>query len=298
VARRRPRRIRLQAWRAAEQAYVRYWHARASLIASERIIATLEDLERLARSRYSAGLAAQQDAIRLQVERTRMLRERIERQALRRESAVRLNGLLARAPDASLDEPQGAPQLDVPPSALDPAVGDNAMHPAVAAEVALLEAAEQRRERVRRERYPDLTVGLAPIQVGNRLEAWELMFEVELPLQQASRRSREREAILMRDAASARRDAVKSRIDAEAAEARSAWEAAQAQRRLVESTLLPQTAASFESALGAYGAGTSDFSTLLDAQRERRSAELTLLDATRDALLAAATLRSLAGESP
>jgi outer membrane protein TolC len=171
-------------------------------------------------------------------------------------------------------------------------------HPALAAEGASVEAAEQRRALAYRNRYPDLTLGLAPIQVGTRLEAWELMFEIEIPLHQATRRHQEHEATLMRDAAAARRDATSIELRGRSGEIRSMWEGAREQRALVEHTLLPQADANFASALASYQVGAVDFTTLLDALRQRRAADLTRLDAMRDALLSAAALRSLIGATP
>lgn len=70
----------------AEQAYVRYWHARESVLVVDRLIELLGQVEEVARVRYSLGVAAQQDSIRAQVARTSMQRERIERLAVRREA--------------------------------------------------------------------------------------------------------------------------------------------------------------------------------------------------------------------
>ena len=62
--------------------------------------------------------------------------------------------------------------------------------------------------------------------------------------------------------------------------------------------VMPQADVNFESALSSYQVGAVDFTTLLDALRERRAADLIRLDATRDALLSAAKLRSLIGAAP
>lgn len=282
----------------AERAYVRYWYAGESAATLDRIVALLGDLEQLAAQRYSSGLAPQQDAIKAQVERTAMQRERIERMAMQREAKAQLNASLARGPSEPLAEPAREPSLELPAD-LDAAMAASLeAHPSFAAEGAMVQAAEQRRELAYRNRYPDLTVGVAPIQVGSRLEAWELMVEVEIPFQQTTRRNQEREASLMRDAAAARRDAVAVELRGQAGEIRANWQGALEQRALVEHTLLPQTDANFQSALSSYQVGAVDFTTLLDALRQRRAADLTRLDATRDALLNAATLRSLIGAAP
>ncbi|UXI66060.1 TolC family protein [Tahibacter amnicola] len=282
----------------AERAYVRYWYAGQSAATLDHIVKLLDDLEQLAAQRYAAGLAPQQDAIKAQVERSSMQRERIERIAMQREAKAQLNASLARRPSEPLADPIREPSLELPAN-LDAAIAATFdTHPALAAEVATVRAAEQRRELAYRNRFPDITVGLAPIQVGKRLEGWELMVEVEIPFQQTTRRNLEREATLMRDAAEARREAAAVELAGQAGEVRASWEGAREQRALIEHTLLPQTDANFESALASYQVGAVDFTTLLDALRQRRAADLTRLDVARDMLLNAATLRSLIGATP
>ena len=65
----------------AEAAYVRYWHADQAVAVLDRRIALLRQVEEIAGVRYALGRAAQQDAIRAQVEQTSLQRERIERLA-------------------------------------------------------------------------------------------------------------------------------------------------------------------------------------------------------------------------
>src|SRR3546814_9742612 len=63
--------------------------------------------------RYALGRAAQQDAIRAQVEQTSLQRERIERLAAKQEAAATLNAVLGRRSDAPLATPDEAPRLVV-----------------------------------------------------------------------------------------------------------------------------------------------------------------------------------------
>src|SRR3546814_16253625 len=60
--------------------------------------------------RYALGRAAQQDAIRAQVEQTSLQRERIERLATKQEAAATLNAVLGRRSDAPLETPDEAPR--------------------------------------------------------------------------------------------------------------------------------------------------------------------------------------------
>src|SRR5690606_19461896 len=83
----------------AEAAYARYWHADQAVAVLGRRIALLRQIEEMAGVRYALGRAAQQDAIRAQVEQTSLQRERIERIAARQEAAAKLNAVQGRRSD-------------------------------------------------------------------------------------------------------------------------------------------------------------------------------------------------------
>jgi len=282
--------------RKADAAYLRYWHASVSVQALDRVIALMGEMRQLTQARYAAGLAPQQDAIKAQLEVTRMGVERIERAAMGSESAAGLNAMLGRAPDATLAEPTAMPTLAVDGSLDDLMDRLAATHPMVQAQASMVNAAESMAEMTRRERYPDINVGLALVQVGSRAEAWELMFSVDIPLQQGARRSRERSAALLRDAASSREQAAVNELRGMVGEAWARWQSAMARRQLIEDTLLPQAHASFQSALASYQVGSVDFESLLLALRESRNAQLMSVDARRDELIAASEIRAIQGK--
>src|SRR5690606_21357222 len=124
--------------------YVRFWHAREAVAVLDRQIELLGQLEDVARTRYSLGIAAQQDSIRAQVASTGLQRERIARLAARAEAAAMLNVVLARPADAALAEPASEPELPLPAERLDQVLAmlADAGHPALQASAARTEAAE------------------------------------------------------------------------------------------------------------------------------------------------------------
>lgn len=289
----------LQLISQAEQAYVRYWHAREAVAVIDRLIALLEQVEEIAGVRYALGMSAQQDSIRAQVERTAMQRERIMRLAAGREAVAALNAALGRRADAPLAEPAAQPVLAVADTALTEALQrlERGDHPAVQASEAMATAARRNVELERRNRYPDITLGVGPMQVGNRVDGYELMLEVEIPFQQRARRERERESHLLEDAALARAEATRVELEGDLGAAWARWSSAREQRQLIEATLLPQSDANFKSALASYQVGEVDFGTLLAALREWQGADLARVDATRDELLGAADVRALDGDA-
>lgn len=281
----------------AESAYVRYWHADQAVAVLDRRIALLRQVEEMAGVRYALGAAAQQDAIRAQVEQTNMQRERIERLAAKREAMAMLNTVLGRPSDASLAAPEAAPLLPVSAVAR-PDSQQIADHPAVLAQQARADAARTNAVLQRRKRLPDVTLGVGVMQRGGGLDSVELMLEVEIPFQRRARREREREANLLQEAALARVEATRRTLDGRGAAARAQWTGARERRQLTEKTLLPQADAAYQSALASYQVGEVDFGTLLEALNEWQGANLARVDALRDELLGAATVRAIEGEAP
>ena len=281
----------------AEQAYVRYWHARESVRIVDRLIDLLGQVEEVARVRYSLGLAAQQDSIRAQVARTTMQRERIERMAARREAIAMLNAVLGRPADALLAEPASEPALRIPSASLADAQATvaDAQPPLLQARLALANAADAAARLRRRQRFPDLVLGVGVMQREDRVDSLEVMLEVEIPLQQRARREREREAMSMGEAAHWRVQAATSDLQGQLGQSWALAESARDQRLLIEQTLLPQTQANFESALASYRVGQVDFGTLLESLEAWQGADLSRVDARRDELLGAAAVRVIVG---
>ncbi len=284
----------------AETAYVRYWHADQAIAVLDRRIALLRQMEELAGVRYALGLAAQQDAILAQVEETRMQRERIERTATKRQASAALNAILGRSADAPLSQPAGIPALPLRSEGLSGVLRalEQGGHPAIEANEARAQAARTDVELQRRNRLPDLTLGVGAMRRAGGLQSMELMLEVEIPLQQRARRERERESRLLEDAALARVEAIRSALAGEATIAWTQWTSARERRELTERTLLPQADAAFHSALASYQVGEVDFGTLLEALNQWQGADLDRVDALRDELLGAAAVRAIQGDTP
>lgn len=276
--------------------YAQYWLSSKALQLSRENIELTRRLEQIAQVRYAGGLAAQQDAIRAQLERSSMDSELVgletEYQQLRRF----INAMLARSGKAPLAEPSALRSL---PATLDAAIlGERllANNPQLAIETARLGGAEKSRELTYQNRYPDFAIGIVPLQVQNRVDAWSLMLEMNLPLQQGSRRSQERESERLLEAAAARKEALGHRLQSELSGAVANLEAAKTTEQITRNRLLPQAELTFKSALASYETGKVDFATLLDAQRQIRNARLALLRAQASQQIRLADIERLLGE--
>lgn len=273
------------------------------LVQNERlthdILDLMNSLEKVAQARYASGLAAQQDVIRAQVELTSLANELIGLESDIRMNRVQLNMLLARPANAPLAPPNGT--LALPESSrLDYALLEHRLragNPQLFAANARLQAAELGRDLVLKNRYPDFTVGIAPVQSGRSVKNWELMVELNIPLQQASRRSQEREAQSMLAAARERKDATANQLLAELAEDLNGLDAARRVEQRIADSLIPQAQLTFNAALAGYENGKVDFATVLDAQRQIRLARQSRFKAQLDAAARLVEIERLLGET-
>lgn len=278
-------------------AYAQYYLAARNERLVREIVELIAGLEKIAQARYAGGLVAQQDAIRAQVEQTAMRSELIALDSEKRQMRARINALLGREADAALADPASLRALPTNALAAEELVRRAlANNPALAAEEARIRGAEKSRELTLRNRYPDFQVGISPTQMRSRITSWGVMVEMNIPLQQESRRSQEREAAAMASAARSRSQALAKQLLGEMGMNLAAIEAAQRSEALVTTQLLPQSELSLRSALAAYETGKVDFATLLDAQRQIRKAQQDRLKAQVEARLRLAEIERILGE--
>ena len=251
-----------------KSAYAQYYQTIGLKQLNEDILRLLSDLEAVTQVRYASGLVPQQDAIRAQVEKTMLRSEIINLETEQQQARARLNAILGRPQGARLS---AMPELRrLPPEKLDSAVLQEKVartNPLLATQSAQISAADANKRLVNKNRYPDITLGIAPTQRGSTISSWEAMVEVNIPIRFDTRRSQESEAVAMLAAAKERRQAVANQVTGELQENLVAFEAAEKQERLIAGTLLPQAELTFRSALAGYENGKVDFATLLDAQR-------------------------------
>jgi outer membrane protein TolC len=278
--------------------YAQLYFLQRNVQLNQEVLGLMQHLEQVARVRYASGLAPQQDVIRAQTEQTAMRGELIAMQTDLHHGRARMNALLARPIHAELADPQVLRPL--------PALGTldfdaletraHQHNPQLAAEEAKLKAADKGQELAFKGRYPTLTLGIAPTQFQNDFKAWDLMLEINIPLQQGTRRAQEREALAMRDAAQARLDASATQLQADLSENLDALESAQDTEDLVSNSLLPQAELNLQSALAGYEAGKVDFVTVLEAQRQIRQAKQSRIKAQAEGQARMAQIERLLGE--
>lgn len=279
-------------------AYAEYYRATVNERLAGEVLGLMSRLEQVAQARYAGGLAGQQDAIRAQLEQTATRTELIAIDGEKRQSQARLNALLARDAAAPLAEPLALRPLPPLASADALALAERARehNPLIQAEFARLAAAQTNRELTQRNRYPDLLVGLSPSQMGSRITTWGVMFEMNIPLQQESRRGQEREAEAMVGAARSRRDALSHQLLGELGVNLAGLDAARRTQTLIETQLLPQSELSLQSALASFETGKAEFALVLEAQRQMRKARQEQLGSRVEAQMRLAEIERIVGE--
>lgn len=276
-------------------AFIQRYLARQNEILLKEELMFLREVERIAQIRHANGLTPQQDALKAQIEQTTLKADLVMAATEQRQTQAKLNALLGRPATAPLAEPQTLPPLPKPAALADAVERALSVNPELQTQAAAITAAQQNQRLVQANRYPDLTVSVSPVQVGNRLENWELMLSVNIPLQQSSRRSQEREAAEMVSAAQLRQDALANQVQGDLQEQLAALDAAREQETLIRTSLTPQAELTFQAALASYQAGRVDFTTLLDAQRQMRRARFGQLKALLEQHLRLAEIERLIG---
>lgn len=279
-----------------KSAYAMYYYFSDSIRLTRETLDLTSNLESIAQTRYANGLGTQQEVIRAQLEKTDLQTQLIELDNQQHHAHVSLNALLSRPANAELAVP-----LQLRP--LPAAAQLNSLEDQLRTHNPLLQVADARIDEARKSRdltyknrYPGLTLGIAPNQFGGTVKSWDLMVEFNIPLQQASRRSQEGEAEAKLAASTARERSLLDQMLSDLSENISALESARHTDAVIAASLLPQAELNFQSALAGYENGRVDFFTLLDAQQQILKARSQRIKAQYEAQLRLADIERLIGE--
>jgi outer membrane protein TolC len=220
----------------------------------------------VARERYAAGLAVQQDALRAQIELLRLDETRAELAAQLANRRAEVNRLLRRPAEQPLEKPG---TLELRTSL--PALGDlidavRDRSPELAGARRAIEADRTRVERARKDFLPDFTASAGPMYRGGLDPMWQAGVGVSLPVFSGSRQ-RPLLAAAREELKSAEAQADSLALDLELA-TRERWEALKATlavARLYSEAILPVDRISLESAVASYRTGKVPFVTVLEA---------------------------------
>lgn len=279
-----------------KSAYAMHYYLSGSERLTRDTLALMNKLEQIAQTRYANGVGTQQEVIRAQMEQTDLHTELLELQNEQHHVHANLNTLLSRPVNAELAEPVRS--LTVP-ARLDYALLEEklrAKNPQLQIADARVNEAGKGRDLALNNRYPGFTLGIAPNQFGSAVKSWDLMVELNIPLQQETRRSQERAAEAMLAASTARKEALLNQVISELSQSASSLDSAMLTEAVVTSRLLPQAELNFQSALSGYQNGRVDFATLLDAQRQILKTKQQRIKLQYEAQLRTVEIERLIGE--
>jgi outer membrane protein TolC len=279
-----------------ETLWLRYYAADREHGLNRDGLSLLRSLEELSLARYELGLLPQQAVLRMQREITAQRLALVDIEQRRKGLVAGLNGLLGRAHDAPLAPPDEPAPLPARLEAATLFASAASANPEVQVAANAIDVARAERERTYRDRLPDFAVGVTNNRPDEGKASWDVMFEVMIPLQQSSRRAKEREAEYMLMAAEARREDARARTAGELGRAWSMYAQGEETLRLLDHTLLPQARATRDASRAALTSGTVDFDSVIEAERQLIDIRTRRLQTELETRLALVEIKKLTGE--
>ncbi len=278
-----------------KQAYFDLAFYEESIRLTNEIKELLSSMSRVAQGRYSTAQASQLEVLKVEVELAMTTNDLTVLEAARAVAGARLKSILNRGQDDTLPHVPGLSKEPVAFNASDLAKIADSQSPLVKMLEAEAGASELEADLMKKEYYPDLMLGVAPVQRDGRFENFDVMVQVNIPVwfgkyenrsSEASHKGRE-----MRAMAKAERNSRAYEIKAGALMAQSS----EKMMGLYEASIVPQAALSFESAMKNYQAGRMDLLTLIDTERVLKKTRLEYLKTVLDYWKSMAELEKTAG---
>ena len=269
--------VRLRLAMLASLLYDQYYLVDRKLAVNDAHRALLAELREIAVARYEAGTAAQQDPLEAEYEEAELLHREVELRADRAITAEQLNALLHRAPElplppppATLEEPGAA--AEAPEALVARALAER---PELRAAEARISARQAAVDLARREFLPDLKLMGAYDTFWDQSQLRPMLgIEVNVPIRRARRNGALDEAKAALEAAKAERSGLDDQVRVSVERALERLTEAHHALAIYRERMLPAARDRVESARAAFETGQSDFSTVIDAERRLREAEL------------------------
>lgn len=282
---------------AVKAAYYDCYFLERAIAVTEGNVRLLSHLEEVGRTRYRGGTGEHAAVLRAQVELGRLADRRRSLRQQRRPTSARLNAALGRAATAPIAVPDSLPMAAL---ALDEEELKGRLlvaNPTLQALQAQARAQSLGVELAGKRFYPDLTVSLDYIHIGDRGENPLIaMATVNLPLWRSAYEEGKRAAKLSHQAALQGLADEENRLVAELELALYKQRDAQSRKALYQDSLLPKAELMLSVTQRAFAAGRSDFLAVIDAQRTLLAFQLAYERAHTDQALHWAELEKLVGE--
>lgn len=264
---------RLQLVREVKDAWYQvYFQERAVAITRENI-GLLEDFIRLTETRYEVGMGLQQDVLKAQVERSKLLDRLFNLQQQHTSSLAEFNRLLSRTADTPLEMPHELEPTQVTGDLQGFVKESRTYRPVFAGYQSVIDRFQAQRKLARLDYYPDVNLWAGyrrrePV-AGDPAEGTDFAsagFSINIPLWQGKRREAVAEADSGVRMALRQLEDLGNRIDFAIADQYAKLTKNRDLVELYKTGIIPQSEQSFEATLSAYQVGDVDFLNLLDSQ--------------------------------
>jgi outer membrane protein, heavy metal efflux system len=249
-------------------AYFRLAYLQQTLSVLERNDQLLKDVEQIVESRYRVGKGNQQEVLKAQLQSTKILQEITMHHREVGQLEAQLKQLLNR--------PQESPDIETEPlaartltySASDLLSLTKQQNPNVKAQEAMLAKTDSQVELAKKEFRPDFAVQYMYQNTDRKFRDYYMAgFSVTLP-NRGRRKAELAEAEATRDQANKQLEAEVQQRLAEVQDQYVVAQTSAEQLKIYKDGLIPQSNATFQSALAAYQANRQDFETLLSSFRD------------------------------
>ncbi|MBI2990938.1 MAG: TolC family protein, partial [Deltaproteobacteria bacterium] len=260
---------------------------------------------RATEARYQVGRVTQQDVFKALLEQSEIMNQLIVAEEERRAAEVKVNVVMNRPPQTSIQVPT---DLTVADTALSfPALEELALanRPELKGAQEDIERTEKMYELADKNRkFPDFMLGWdyswMPTEMTRQLKnRYQAMVNITIPFSPwtIGRRNYEVEETLAEiRAAKANRDATRNMTLREVGEAQAKLQAARRSLELFREGILSQAELSFRASMAAYQTGSVEFIALLEAQRALREARMGYFKSLTGALQNLADLERAVGK--
>jgi cobalt-zinc-cadmium efflux system outer membrane protein len=277
--------------------FAQYYAASRAIIVTHDIHTLLDSLSETVRLRYAQGLANQSDAIRADLERTRINSELFMLDRDREAAMAKINALIGRPIESPLAEPASVRSVPQASSLVFVNLMMRArdQNPMFAMARADIDAAEGEVKLAEKSWYPDVTLSVGADDLPGMAPRPTFGVGIKLPLQGELRRSNEQAASAKASAARSRLSGTTLQIESELKTALVTLTQTQQSKSLLDNALRQQSEAAYQSALASYQNSRGDLTAVIEAAHQQIDINLQLLRAQTEEQTAFAAVERLIG---
>ncbi len=265
--------------RKVKDAWYRLYFKEQAIIVTERNMALVDDIIRLTEVRYETGSGLQQDVLKAQVQRSKLMEQLMSLRQKRSVVQADLNRLLNRPYGGTYDVPDKLDLVTIEQGLEAFQVTASEKRPLNAAYQALIKRYRYQQKLAELDDYPDMTLWASWRFRNDDLADGGTDFvsagvSFNLPVYREKRRAATSEALAAIRMAERQSEDFKGSVEQSIQNAYVRMEETRQQTELYREGIIPQTGQSFQAALGSYQVGKVEFISLLDALMTTYQAEM------------------------